>query len=638
MSMLAPEPMLEVNLFVLEPDLELVTATLAGMEVLHLDDVTPEGLSASSEWSDLANRYRTLTQRLSETLSALDWKPVQGTKPNQDLHPTRDWRDIEARLTALETKIGPWAKRLEETKQELEKVKQAELQVRLLLPLDVPVEELRRLQHQALTVGTMPAENVPRVAEALFQIPFFLITLQSRKGRALVLAGTSIENAAILDRALKSAFFEPITLPSEAQGRPAEALEALKRKAQEVQDRLHDLERERERLATELSPELNRLWSQAAADGRLAEAMRRFPKYSQVFLISGWVPARELEAVKQAVEKAAAHPIATEVLKPDPNRQRVPILVRSPRWLQPFEELVGTFDLPSYNELDPTPIVAVSFLIMYGMMFGDLGHGLLLVLTGLWLRRRWWNPGIVVTAAGMSGILFGLLYGDAFGRQIMRALWVQPLEGIWNILLISVAGGIVLLNIGFVLNMANAWRARDWPRFLLDRNGLVGIALYWALLGGGLGAAFGTLPKRAMLLIAVLCAVLWLREPLIHLVWRRPAAPVGEALLTGFWELFETLTEYVSNSLSFVRLGAFAIAHQSLSELVVAYSAGPWGWLVLPVGTIVVVGFEGVIVGIQALRLEYYEFFGRFFQGGGQPFMPLSLQMGGRHATVGVRA
>jgi V/A-type H+-transporting ATPase subunit I len=94
----------------------------------------------------------------------------------------------------------------------------------------------------------------------------------------------------------------------------------------------------------------------------------------------------------------------------------------------------------------------------------------------------------------------------------------------------------------------------------------------------------------------------------------------------------------VSNSLSFIRLGAFAIAHQSLSELVMAYSAGRWGWLVLPAGTIVIVGFEGVIVGIQALRLEYYEFFGRFFQGGGRPFMPLSLRMAERHATVDVQA
>lgn len=636
--MLAPEPMIEANFFVLEPDLEAVTGALARMEALHLEDAVPEGWTPSPEWNELANRYSGLSLRLGEMRNELGCGPVAETKADGDLHPKQDWRQIEAGLMAIEGQVQSWQRRRKESGQELESVKLGESQVQLLLPLDLRVEDLRGLTYQTVTVGIMPAGNVPRVAAALFQIPFILIPLQSRKDEALVLAASSIDNAAILDRALKSAFFEPITLPPEALGRPAEALAALTRKAREIHERLNELDRERQKLASELSPELNRLWRQAVADRGLAQAIRRFPRHGEVFLISGWVPTTDVERVRKGVETAAGHTVAIEVLKADPNRQSVPTLVRSPRWLQPFEDLVTTFGISSYNELDPTLIVTVSFLIMYGMMFGDLGHGLLLLLTGLWLRYRKLQLGVLVAASGMSGMLFGLLYGAAFGHRFMQAAWLRPLDGIWTILITAVAGGAVLLNIGFAMNLVNAWRSRDWPRLLLEKNGLVGIALYWTLLGGGLGVGFGILPARVLLVIPVLCVLLWIHQPLANWIWHNSSAPIGEALVTGFFELFETVTGYASNSLSFIRLGAFAVAHEGLSSLVVSYSGGHWGWVVMLLGTVVLVGFESVIVGIQALRLEYYEFFGRFFQGGGRPFVPLSLHTEGRHASLGVRA
>jgi V/A-type H+/Na+-transporting ATPase subunit I len=629
MNMFAPEPMCEANFFVLEPDIEAVTAAIARMEIFQLEDAAPEGWATSPEWTRLADRYNSLSLRLGEMLSSLGRPPAQEDVFHLDLRPRHDESAIEERCAALEAKIQPWHKHLQEAQQELERLGTSQSQVELLMPLDVPVENLRQLQYQTVTVGLMPAENVSRVAAALFQIPFTLVPLENRKDRTMVLAASSQANAAILDRALKSAFFEPIPLPPEALGRPTQAVETLRHKSGEVKERIRELNRQRESMASGLAPEINAHWCRAAADRKLAEAIRRFPKHGQVFLISGWVPAGDVDRVKKTVETAAGHSVAMEVLKADPKRQNVPTLIRTPRWMQPFEELVTTFGLSSYNELDPTPVATASFLIMYGMMFGDIGHGALLFLSGLGLRRCRRDFGTLMAAAGASGVVFGLLYGTALGKPVFHATWLRPLEGMWTILIAAVAGGAVLLNIGFLLNLVNAWRSRDWSRLLLEKNGVVGIALYWCFLGGGLGVIFGVLPKSALWPVPALCAVLWLHQPLRDWLAHRRAALTGEALITGFFELFEAMVGYASNSLSFTRLGAFAVAHEVLSSLVMTYSTGRLGWIVLLLGTIGIVGFEGFIVGIQALRLEYYEFFGRFFEGSGKPFAPLSLQAGG---------
>lgn len=623
-----PERLQEVSLFVLERDVEAVTDVVLRSASLHLEEVESETWAPQRRWSELAGRASALARRARDLLDDLALEP--GQDPDEPVRPGRELDGLEAELASLEVRVAELRQRLEAQRNELDALELARSQLQLLSPVRVPVESLGDLRHLHLVLGTMPAENLTRVAAALFSIAFVLTPVQVRAGRALVAAASTFEDAAVLDRALRSAFFEPAPLPTDRRGLPQQALADLDGYVDEVRRHGVELRHERDRLADALRDRLLPLEARLRRAAAAADAIRRYPSRGEVYLIAGWVPERQLAAFAGAVRAAAEAPVVLEQVPPGASRQGVPTLLSTPRWLRPFTGLVTTFGLSGYRELDPTAPAAITFVVMVGMMFGDVGHGLILAALGgvWWLRAR--SPlAVVVVAAGLSGTVFGTLYGTVLGAPRLPALWLRPLYSIQELLLASIAAGVVVLNVGFALNLVGRARARDWQGLLIDKSGVAGWLLYWTLLGGGGLVLLGRLPASAVLLpAALLAALLWLREPLMARLARRRAEPLGESLVTGFFELFEAVLGYASNSLSFVRLGAFAVAHEGLSAMVLRYGSEPGGWFVLLVGTALIVGFEGMVVGIQALRLEYFEFFGRFFHGDGTPFVPISYQGG----------
>jgi V/A-type H+-transporting ATPase subunit I len=248
------------------------------------------------------------------------------------------------------------------------------------------------------------------------------------------------------------------------------------------------------------------------------------------------------------------------------------------------------------------------------------------------------NLGMIIVVCGLAAMAFGFLYGSIFGLDnILPVLWIRPVDNIMQILALTIGAGVVLLSLGFLLNILNAWMARDWGRVLFGNNGLAGLVLYWSLIGLVAGAFIKGWPVRPLpFIIAAVAAglVVMFSEVLKHLVERhRPLTDSGPGTyaIQAIFELFETLIRFLSNSLSYVRVGAFAVAHSGLSAVVfiLAELASPVHgvgyWLVVVLGNLFIVGFEGLIVGIQAMRLEYYEFFSKFFTGGGLRYKPLTL-------------
>lgn len=668
--MFVPAEMSEVDIFVFENDVEPVAQVVAGLGVMHLLDANALGEWAegiSNEWAGRIAAYANQERRALELMKQLDIEDVPMACEGQ-LRPAEDITGIEKVLQQIESDTAVLRENHARLTRELEHWDLVTRSMEVLAPLSVSISDLRQLEHLHMVAGTIPAENLARLEASLFRIPFSIIPVHYYKRETssafslptwfrpspyyrrgvLVFAFCSEEHAPILDRALESAFLDPLALPTEFGGTAQEVLQRVNERRQQAQHELEEIENQRRAMAEKLRSVLQGELTRIRGDRAIAEAMAHFGHRGRVYLIAGWVPKDRVNQLQQAVEEAAAGRVTFEENTPSApgERFKVPTLLRNSRWLRPLEGLVTTYGIPGYREIDPTPLLGITFVLMFGIMFGDLGHGLVLATIGLLLALRaipklganTASTGQILAACGISSSIFGLLYGSMFGfDNIIPHLWLRPMEDIWSLLEASIAVGVVILNAGFVARLLTAVRGGDFRDAVFDKNGVVGLLLYWSLGAIILLMLLGK-PVWGWLVpvVCLLILALFFSSPLTNLIKGiRPLihGSVAELGVESFFELFEALISYISNTLSYVRLGAFAVAHAGLSMVVFlladmvgsGQAGGLLRWIVILIGNIVVIGFEGLIVAIQTLRLEYYELFGKFFKGEGVPFKPLTL-------------
>lgn len=324
--------------------------------------------------------------------------------------------------------------------------------------------------------------------------------------------------------------------------------------------------------------------------------------------ITGWSSDFDGDSLARALERAGARALLH--FPPPPPSAQPPLLFRNPAWARPFEVFSRALGMPSNSEADPSRLLAVVVPLMFGYMFGDVGQGLVLAATAWWLRERFVFARLLV-AGGLSAALFGVLFGSVFSLStVLPAAWLHPLDEPLAVLVFPVAGGAVMLTAGLLLGgLEAAWRgqSRHW---LLAQAWLIVVYL------GTLAAVFDT---RA-LFAAAAGALAWcvghgLREG-------RPGAA-----FTALAGLVEKTLQVLVNTVSFARIGAFALAHAGLSSAIVALvdtAEDPAARvLILVIGNAVVLVLEVMIVSIQTTRLVLFEFFTRFLVGTGRAFRPL---------------
>jgi V/A-type H+-transporting ATPase subunit I len=372
------------------------------------------------------------------------------------------------------------------------------------------------------------------------------------------------------------------------------------------------------------------LAGEAALQTLAADAMER----DGVTALTGWAVAGALPGLRAALTPLGGAVVRLEA----PPGVDPPTLLpgRSPLH-QHFSPLVATFGTVPYADVDPTVVAGIAYVAMFGMMFGDVGHGLLLVVAGLLLRSRphgrlakvaraW--P--FVLGAGVAATAVGFLYGEVFGPTgALEPVWLSPTDEPVTVLVAGIGVGAVLLAGAYALGTLNRWREGGWPLALYAPSGAAGIALFLGLGAIAVGWYFdGTwghwlVPVGAAVWAAGLVLVF------VGLLYGAGFSATGA--VQAFVELLDTVIQVGANLLSFARLAAFGLAHAALSGLVWQATrdlagGGLLGWfwsaLVFLLGNAVAFTLEALVAAVQALRLEYYELFSRVFQGQGRPFRP----------------
>lgn len=451
-----------------------------------------------------------------------------------------------------------------------------------------------------------------------------------------------------VDAIYASMHFERLFLPDDYEGTPKEAAQLLEEKIAGVKADLEKLRKERQSVLESRREELT------GAAERLNRYTRNFDVRklaactnhddNTFFILCGWMTARDAAAFQKESESDEDLFL---ILEPDHNDilSKPPTKMRNPGIFRPFEMFIQMYGLPDYNEIDPTILVAITYSVFFGFMFGDMGQGLCLLIGGFLLyRAKKMNLAAIISCCGFFSTIFGFLFGSIFGfEDIIDAAWLRPGEAMTTlpfigrlntVFVIAVALGMGIIILTMILNIINSVRAHDPEKTWFDTNGAAGLVFYAAMASVIVLFMTGH-PLPAGIVLAVMFGIplllMFFKEPLTALVEKKAAAIEGSKgmfVVQGFFELFEVLLSYFSNTISFVRVGAFAVSHAAMMEVVLMLagyesgSASSVNWLVVVLGNVFVCGMEGLIVGIQVLRLEYYELFSRFYRGTGRAFKP----------------
>lgn len=411
---------------------------------------------------------------------------------------------------------------------------------------------------------------------------------------------------------------------------PEQDLSSINKEIEDVDKELADIDSKIKQIKTSNKEVVDNLPNSLEYYEKSDELVSKMARGNKYLYLTGWVPDSKINDFKELSEK---HSDTTVTVKDETN-QAPPTKLKNNKLFRPFEFLVNMYGAPNYNELDPTPFFAISYMLLYGMMFGDLGQGLVFVLLSFLVDKKNKTFGALIRRIGFSACFFGLMYGSVFGIEtLIPALLIKPFDNIMKVLIASVAFGIGLLLIAYCLGIYNKLvKQKNIEEGIFGKEGFAGLMMMTSFVILILNIVnINVIPKNVgvVMLIASIVMIIF-SKPIAAKIEKRDEVYESTAFdyyVESSFSIIEALLSVFSNLVSFTRVGAFAINHVGLYMAFEVMSkiagGGIKGIIILILGNILIIGLEGMIVFIQGLRLEFYEMFSKYYQGNGRKFRPI---------------
>lgn len=571
--------------------------------------------------------------------------------------------DIIAAYTDLKTRIA-------DATDEAHKVNEAYKEAMAFSNLKVSYSELEHLSFLSLRIGRIP-EN--QYEDLKYRLEGSAVVIKLGNDSSHILVASSKKGRFALDAELKNHNFVELEVPAEFKGVPESALKGLEQKKAEADKNLKELIAEKSNFAETHQAQIEKLLGSFTIAVQIEDVTRRLESTELVYRITGWIPASETENYMKGLDELTEGRIAIRAYEPFEvpsvmsGKEQVPVKLKHGKFVKSFERMIFSYGSPVYGAIDPTPFVAVFFTILFGIMFGDFGQGLFFVLFGILMlcnviKVGGWNKfAPIFMAIGISSSIMGLLTGEFFGTETVLepfAEWVTGLFGtprapilklmpsadpksiyvMFGVFGVAVAIGFVINTCGLVLNIINNLGRKRYAEALLGKNGLAGAVFFWYVIALVLRIVLAKHAVAAYDIIIILVSLFFaaFAEPFERaLNHEKPLFEngFGTYVISGAVELIEVVSGYLSNTVSFVRVGAFALSHAVLNFTILTLTemvGGPrsiGGIIVLIAGNALIIVLEGMIVAIQVIRLQYYEFFSKFFHETGKEFKPFRFEL-----------